>query len=113
LRAQFHGENLSEAPALVESSRERGIVRVGWSLPGIPGSVAAIFEKEIRYLSRSGPMLFTLVMPVFILFIFRLTPSTSHRGSGSFLCGSSDNGVSFWAAPPLSFFSKLGENNFC
>ena len=81
LRAQFHGENLSEAPALAELTGEREIVRVGWKLPGMSGAVAAIFEKEIRYLSRSGPMLFTLIMPVFILFIFRLTPSTSHRGS--------------------------------
>ena len=48
------------------------------------GPVAAIFEKEIRYLSRSGPMLFTLIMPVFILFIFRLTPSTSHQRFGLF-----------------------------
>ena len=112
LRAQFHGENLSEAPALAESSGQRGIVRAGWSFPGIPGSVAAIFEKEMRYLSRSGPMLFTLIMPVFILFIFRLTPSTSHRGSGSFLGGSSDLAFPIGAAYALLILTNMVYNNF-
>jgi len=112
LRAQFHGENLSEAPALAESSGQREIVRAGWSFPGIPGSVAAIFEKEMRYLSRSGPMLFTLIMPVFILFIFRLTPSTSHRGSGSFLGGSSDLAFPIGAAYALLILTNMVYNNF-
>jgi ABC-2 type transport system permease protein len=112
LRAQFRGENLSEAPALVELSGERGTTRVGWTLPGVSGSVAAIFEKEIRYLSRSGPMLFTLIMPVFILFIFRLTPSTSARGSGSFLGRSSDMAFPIGAAYALLILTNLVYNNF-
>jgi len=33
--------------------------------------VTAVFEKELRYLSRSGPMLFTLVVPLFMLVVFR------------------------------------------
>ena len=88
------------------------IVRAGWSLPGISGSVSAIFEKEIRYLSRSGPMLFTLIMPVFILFIFRLTPSTSRRGSGSFLGGSSDMAFPIGAAYALLILTNMVYNNF-
>ncbi|MFY9729542.1 MAG: hypothetical protein WB723_09455 [Candidatus Acidiferrales bacterium] len=112
LRAQFRGENLSEAPALKASPGERGIVRVGWKLPGMSGAVAAIFEKEIRYFSRSGPMLFTLIMPVFILFIFRLTPSTSHRGSGSFLGGSSDMAFPIGAAYALLILTNMVYNNF-
>jgi ABC-2 type transport system permease protein len=111
LRSQFRGENLSEAPALAESPGERGIVRPGWSLPGVSGSVAAIFEKEIRYLSRSGPMLFTLIMPVFILFIFRLTPSTS-RHSGSFLGSSSDMAFPIGAAYALLILTNMVYNNF-
>ena len=43
----------------------------GWNLPGLPGPVAAVFEKELRYLSRSGPMMFTLIVPLFMLFVFR------------------------------------------
>jgi ABC-2 type transport system permease protein len=83
LRAQFRGENLSEAGA------RRGIEKVpgrslGWDLPGFSQAVAAVFEKEVRYLARSGPMLLTLVMPIFVLVIFRLGPMSSARGAGFF-----------------------------
>ena len=47
-------------------------LRLGWNLPGFSAPVAAVFEKEIRYLLRSGPMLITLIMPIFVLVIFRL-----------------------------------------
>lgn len=75
LRAQFHGEMISEAvaPSAPRSRRAPDAsARLGWELPGIPGPVAAVFEKEFRYLSRSSPMLFTLVMPIVILFLIRL-----------------------------------------
>jgi ABC-2 type transport system permease protein len=80
LRAQFRGENLSEAgarPAVKLAQR----LQVGWALPGMSQSVAAVFEKEIRYLARSGPMLLTLIMPIFMLVIFRLGPLSSLRHS--------------------------------
>jgi hypothetical protein len=57
---------------------------VGWNLPGVSQSVAAVFEKEVRYLSRSGPMLLTLIMPVFMLIIFRMGPMNPMRQSGGF-----------------------------
>jgi ABC-2 type transport system permease protein len=110
LRAQFHGENLSEAAPVV-SSKESHIERPGWNLPGIPGSITAIFEKEIRYLSRSGPMLFTLIMPVFILFIFRLTPSTSGKPSGSLLGRSSDMAFPVGTAYALLILTNLVYNS--
>jgi ABC-2 type transport system permease protein len=75
LRAQFRGENLSEAVARTAAPREKTVVRAGWSLPSVSGQVTAVFEKEFRYLSRSGPMLFTLVVPVLILVLFRLGPT--------------------------------------
>ena len=50
-------------------------------LPGFSQSVAAVFEKEIRYLARSGPMLLTLIMPIFMLVIFRLGPMSALRHS--------------------------------
>jgi ABC-2 type transport system permease protein len=68
---QYLGENLSEAAARVAGPKSKLAVREGWDVPHVSGPVAAIFEKELRYLGRSGPMLFTLVMPVVILFIFR------------------------------------------
>src|SRR6266496_3459358 len=46
LRAQFRGENLSEAaarPVVVQVHR----LQVGWNLPGFSQSVAAVFEKEL------------------------------------------------------------------
>jgi ABC-2 type transport system permease protein len=33
-----------------------------------------MLEKELRYLFRSGPMLFTMLMPIVMLMIFRLGP---------------------------------------
>lgn len=112
LRAQFCGENLNEATVAVVSSQGQKIERPGWNLPGIPGSTAAIFEKEIRYLSRSGPMIFTLIMPLFILFIFRLTPSTSGRASGSLLGRASDMAFPVGTAYALLILTNLVYNSF-
>jgi ABC-2 type transport system permease protein len=75
LRAQFHGESMSESLAPAAPREMQQPARLGWELPGISGPVAAVFEKEIRYLSRSSPMLFTLLMPIVVLFIFRLDRS--------------------------------------
>ncbi|MGH9686286.1 MAG: hypothetical protein ACRD5K_04235 [Candidatus Acidiferrales bacterium] len=72
LRAQFHGETISEAAAPTATRAKNKPARLGWDLPGISGPVAAVFEKEFRYLSRSSPMFFTLAMPIVILFIIRL-----------------------------------------
>ncbi len=83
LRAQFRGENLSEVaarPVVVQAQA----LQVGWNLPWFSQSVAAVFEKEIRYLARSGPMLLTLIMPMFMLLIFRLGPMNPMRHSSSF-----------------------------
>ena len=83
LRAQFRGENLSEAAARPKVEQVQGL-QVGWNLPGVSQSVAAVFEKEVRYLARSGPMLLTLIMPVFMLIIFRMGPMNPMRQSGGF-----------------------------
>jgi ABC-2 type transport system permease protein len=71
VRKQYLGENLSEGSARVAGPKVKQVVREGWDVPRVSGPVAAIYEKEFRYLSRSGPMLFTLVMPVVILTVFR------------------------------------------
>ena len=83
LRAQFRGENLSEAAARPAIAQAQPL-QVGWNLPGFSQSVAAVFEKEMRYLARSGPMLLTLIMPMFMLLIFRLGPMNPMRHSSSF-----------------------------
>jgi ABC-2 type transport system permease protein len=71
LRAQYHGENLSQSAGRRVSAGEGHALRASWRLPGLPKPVAAVFEKEIRYLGRSGPMIFTLVVPLFMLLVFR------------------------------------------
>jgi ABC-2 type transport system permease protein len=84
LRAQYSGENLSEAVARVAKPTGKQKARPGWDIFGAPGPISAMVEKEFHYLSRSGPMLFTLVMPVVILLIFRLTPGRTVNSGGLF-----------------------------
>ena len=68
MRSQYFGEN----PAGGEKRRstaEKSAIRRGWRLPLFSGPVSAMFEKELRYLSRSGPMLFALFMPMVVIFV--------------------------------------------
>jgi ABC-2 type transport system permease protein len=74
LRAEYRGENLGEAPSLsAKTVRARGQRNF---LEG-SGPVAAVIEKEIRYLMRSGVMLYGFLAPLIIVFLF----SGSSRGS--------------------------------
>ena len=110
LRAQFYGENLSEAaarPALVQVQ----VLQMGWNLPGLSSSVAAVFEKEMRYLARSGPMLLTLVMPILMLLIFRLGPMNSLRHS-SLLSRTPDMAFPGAAAYAILVLTNLVFNSF-
>ena len=84
LRKQFQGERFSETTRPEPIERLRGL-RLGWKLPGFSASVAAVFEKEVRYLARSAPMLLTLIMPVFMLIVFRMGAMNPARRSGLFL----------------------------
>lgn len=111
LRAQFYGENLSEAAARKSAPEEKRAVRFGWNVSGIPGSVAAILEKEFHYLSRSGPMLFTFVMPVVVLLIFRLGPQSSAK-QGNFLAHVTDLAFPVGAAYALLILTNLVYNSF-
>lgn len=79
LRAQYHGESLGEGVPRAATSAKKIAVREGLDLPGFSTPVAAVFEKELRYLSRSGPMLFNLVMPLVILIIFMIGPVGNAR----------------------------------
>ncbi|MGA9631209.1 MAG: hypothetical protein WBQ63_07290 [Candidatus Acidiferrales bacterium] len=116
LRAQYRGENLSEAaPRVVAAAKlEKTTVREGFALPGFPAPVAAVFEKEFHYLSRSGPMLFNLVMPLVILFIFLLGPSSPTRRSGMAAHGPGFAAFAFplGVAYALLILSNLTFNSF-
>ncbi|HLV86039.1 MAG TPA: hypothetical protein VKV39_03620 [Candidatus Sulfotelmatobacter sp.] len=135
LRRQFRGENLSEAFARPAAQQTQPL-RPGWNLPGFSPSTAAVFEKEMRYLARSGPMLLTLIMPVFMLIVFRLgamnamrqtnffsrTPDMAFPGAAAYALlvltnmvynnfGGDANGMQFFFASPASFrHIVLGKN---
>jgi len=111
LRAQYHGEILGEAVARSTLPKEKRAIRLGWNVSGIPGPVAAILEKEFHYLSRSGPMLFTFVMPVVVLLVFRLGPQTSAK-QGNFLAHASDFAFPIGAAYALLILTNLVYNCF-
>jgi ABC-2 type transport system permease protein len=110
LRAQFLGENLSEAaaPVVVRGGEK---VREGWDLRGLSGPIAAIFEKETRYLLRSGPVLFMFVMPIVILVLFRLNPAASGASRG-FLSHLSDWAFPVGCAYALLMLTNIVYNSF-
>jgi ABC-2 type transport system permease protein len=108
LGAQYRGENLSEVAAQ-SASMQRQQLRLGWNLPGLPPSVAAVFEKEVRYLARSGPMLLTLIMPIFMLVIFRLGPMSRQ---GSFFARAPNMAFPAAAGYALLILTNLVYNNF-
>ena len=110
LRAQFRGENLSEAPASATVQQAQRLT-LGWELPGFSQSVAAVFEKEVRYLARSGPMLLTLIMPVFMLVIFRIGPMNASHHS-NFLNRAPDMAFPAAAAYGLLVLTNLVYNSF-
>jgi ABC-2 type transport system permease protein len=110
LLAQSRGENLSEAPAASTLAADRS-PRLGWNIPGFSAPLAATIEKEVRYLMRSGPMLLTLVMPVFMLFIFRFGAMNPSR-SGSLLAQTPVMAFPAAAAYTLLMLTNLAYNNF-
>ena len=110
VRAQFLGENLSETAARPKVHKSLPL-RVGWQLPGLSQSVAAVFEKEMRYLARSGPMLLTLIMPIFMLVIFRFGAMNAFNHSGSF-SRTPDMALPGAAAYALLVLTNLVYNSF-
>jgi ABC-2 type transport system permease protein len=111
LRAQYRGENLSEAAAAAIVPKDRSL-RLGWNLPGFTAPVAAVFEKEIRYLMRSGPMLLTLIMPLFVLVVFRFGAMNSARHSGVFFAHAPDMAFPAAVGYTLLVLTNLAYNNF-
>jgi ABC-2 type transport system permease protein len=110
LLAQYRGENLSEVAASA-LPRDRSL-RLGWNLPGFSTPVAAVFEKEIRYLLRSGPMLLTLIMPVFVLILLRFGALNAARQSGAAFTRVPDLAFPAAAAYTLLMLTNLVCNSF-
>lgn len=110
IRAQFHGENLNETGGR-RIAQTKLSIQVGWDLPGLSQSIAAVFEKEVRYLARSGPMLLTLVMPIFMLAIIRMGPLNAMRHSGM-MSRTPDTAFPGAAAYALLILTNLVYNSF-
>jgi ABC-2 type transport system permease protein len=132
VRAQYRGENLSEAPASGSSPADKGVLR-GWSLPLVSAGVSAVCEKELRSLARSAPMLLTLVTPVVMLGVFGLNqtrsgafvqrfPSLSYPIGGAYALvlltnmvyntfGSDGSGVQLYFASPVRIRTVLMGKN--
>ncbi len=107
LRAEYRGASFSESAGRKAQPHGLPAVRPGWNLPGVPGAVVAVFEKELRYLSRSGPMLFTLIVPLFMLVVFR----SSGKDEGLF-ARAPDLTFPLGAAYSLLLLTNLSYNNF-
>jgi ABC-2 type transport system permease protein len=69
LRSESRGENLSEAPRRATRARARAKLRSP-ALLDFSGPIAAVFEKDLRYLLRSGPMLYNLAAPLVMVVVF-------------------------------------------
>jgi ABC-2 type transport system permease protein len=108
---QYRGENLSEAGARNITVSAKALVRPTWNIPGMRPPVAAVFQKELLYLLRSGPMLFTLIVPAFMLVIFRLGPGGSREPS-VFLMRTPNLAFPIGAAYCLLLLTNLIYNSF-
>jgi len=106
LRREYQGENLNEAEGVPTQFAHR--IQPGWLVPGVPSATAAALEKELHYLSRSGPMLLTMIMPVLMLIIFRLGPA----GHGGFLSRAPQYALPIGAAYSLLILTNFVYNNF-
>jgi ABC-2 type transport system permease protein len=63
LRSEYRGESLGEAPSReVAKARDKA-----WLVAG--GPVGAVFEKELRTLTRSMPQIYAVAVPMLMVFI--------------------------------------------
>jgi len=87
LRAEYRGESLSEARQ--ETSAGRSTVRAGWNVAGLSPTVAALFEKDLRYLIRNKTAYFTLLGPLFLVIVMSLGHGGPHARQPGFMRSSS------------------------
>lgn len=88
LRAEYRGENLSETRR--PSAEARAPVRAGWNVAGVSPTVAALFEKDLRYLLRNTMAYLTLLTPALIILLLSMGRRGSpHPKITGFMLGSS------------------------
>jgi ABC-2 type transport system permease protein len=87
LRAEYRGESLSEARR--EAPAGRSTVSAGWNVAGLSPTVAALFEKDLRYLIRNKTAYFTLLAPLFLVIVLSLGHGGAHARQPGFMRSSS------------------------
>lgn len=102
LRAEYRGENLSDAPSGRKEER-----RASGSLIGGSGPIAAVIEKELRTVMRSMPLLYGLAAP--LLMVFVLSGLFLHNGTAA--GGASSMGLMVSLAYAIVGFTQLFYNN--
>ncbi len=80
VKAQYRGESLSEAPRTKVSGVHK--TQAGWRVVGLSPPVAALFEKDLRYLVRNAAQYITLLVPLILVFAFGLRPAPHVPGHG-------------------------------
>ncbi len=83
LRAEYRGELVSEAR--VEKSAAPTAVREGFSVAGLSPTVAALLEKDVKYLIRNTTMFFTLAVPFILVVVMSLNKGTAQNAGPSFM----------------------------
>jgi hypothetical protein len=86
LLSQYQGEELgeSEMPQAVDKAAlsSASTFSTAFFTSFLPGPVAAIVEKELRYMVRNGPLLMTLVIPPVMVLFFSMTWANARRTPG-------------------------------
>ncbi len=83
LRAEYRGESLGEAPRLVQARRparprQRDDAAPSATRQLFNGPISGILAKELRYLSRSGVMLFAMFTPLLVIFAMGGSVGSGH-----------------------------------
>jgi len=87
LRAQYRGEDLGEAQApraVLTASSAASTTYASWASSFLPGPVAAVFEKECRYLFRNSVVLLNSFLPVILVAFFGLAWHGQRKAVGFF-----------------------------
>ena len=85
LRAQYLGEDLGESPAPVAApaaSSSSVISSASFASSFLPGPVAAVFEKELRYLYRNTVAGLTLFLPLILIIFFTISANAPRHRPG-------------------------------
>lgn len=84
LRAEYRGENVSEA-RVEKAAAAPTAVRAGFSIAGLSPTVAALLEKDVKYLVRNTIMFFTLAVPFILVVVMSLNKSSEHGSGPAFM----------------------------